>query len=55
MAPTDYQQQVMAAIAECGDTVRDGAIDAVKMWIKNDDDKTKTVGPDPYFRQYRRK
>ena len=42
MAPTDYQQQVMAAIAECGDTVRDGAIDAVKMWIKNDDDKTKT-------------
>ena len=42
MAPTDYQQQVMAAVAECGDTVRDGALDTVKMWIKNDDDKTKT-------------
>ena len=42
MAPTEYQQQAMAAIAECGDAVGDGAIDAVKTWIKNDDDKTKT-------------
>ena len=42
MALTDYQQQVTAALAECGDAVGDGALEAVKTWIKDDDDKAKT-------------
>ena len=37
MALTDYQQQVMAALAECGDAVGDGALEAVKTGIKNED------------------
>ena len=37
MAPTDYQQQVMGALAECGDAVGDGALEAVKTGIKNDE------------------
>ena len=41
MALTDYQQQVTAALAECGDAVGDGALEAVKTWIKDDDDHTR--------------